>query len=390
MMITVAFWCVCMLGTGILSFLLLHRKWPNMKWDEVLLWSSTAVILNLTFLSTLLAVAGIYSLLHMSLFLLGQCALLFFIALRSKAFGYVTRWQNHKKWNWADWSALAIIIVCAFLYLGYPTWYMLGGRDPGLYYLGGVHISDTGSVQYATDLLLQNNYEELGAIIYQDYPGLYSAIRYGVSSSVGDFIPQFMPMLSSALAVAYDIGGLQALVRANGIYALMSMITMYYYCKRFFNQGTGVLVLLFLAINPAQLWAARITQTEILSQWLLFVACALFAYAWQKNRGKLALLSGLLLGIGIMNRVDILIVGAGVYLLLAYSALWAREQRKLTILCTIGYTVSGGLSLLYGWKYSYPYFHDLWARGTLSKITYLNAALLVGAVFCATRWILHT
>lgn len=46
---------------------------------------------------------------------------------------------------------------------------MLGGRDPGLYYLNGIHIAQTGAYQYEEDLYLTENYEELEGVVTPGY-----------------------------------------------------------------------------------------------------------------------------------------------------------------------------------------------------------------------------
>ena len=139
-------------------------------------------------------------------------------------------------------------------------------------------------------------------IISLGYPGLYSNLdsflndpeylsyplgEFFENPEPGEINAQFMPGLSALLAVGYDIGGLPVMLRVNALVAVFCLLALYYFTRRFFGENAALFALLFLAICPAQIWAARITLTEILAQFLFFLAplaiCLFFCYFTSVN-----------------------------------------------------------------------------------------------------------
>ena len=269
---------------------------------------------------------------------------------------------------------LFLIIACV-LYFGFPTKYMLGGRDPGLYFLNGIHISETGAMQYDTDEYLNEHYAELRDVLFPGYPGLFTPDELeGVSGEPGDISPQFMPMFPSALAVGYDLGGIEGLIRVNAFIGILTLLLIYYFVKDFFNTKAAIIATGVMLFEPAQLWGVRITETEILSQMLLLLAMYVLLLGWKTKQNGLFCLSGFLLGIGCINRIDTYIFGVGMAAGCIYSVLWKKDYKKKMFAAYMVYIVCGALSLLYGWKFSHIYIVMHWRMGVLSAIVLLNLA----------------
>ncbi|MHB1393076.1 MAG: glycosyltransferase family 39 protein [Clostridia bacterium] len=369
----------------------------NKNKDEVglnIFWSLAVITIDIIFFSTILAILGIYSLSLINLIVILHHAFLFVLLKRKRYLISVTEivftFKNYKFNNFV----ILILLICSVLYAAFPTKYMLAGRDPGLYFLNGIHIAKTGNMQYESDNYLNENYDDIKDVVELGYVGIYSAYDFdNLSDKPGDLIPQFMPMFPSALAIGYDLGGTEALNRVNGYLSIMSLLAIYYFAKRFFNTESACLAILFMAFNPAQLWGARVTETEILSQFLFFVSMYVFILGWNKNDNKLTILSGLLIGFSVMNRMDSYIFGLGVYALLTYCALLNRVKLRIAINCAAAYTISGGISFIYGILFSRPYFIDHWRNGTLSLIIYINLlfvglsliSVIVGRIFISKK-----
>lgn len=131
---------------------------------------------------------------------------------------------------------------------------MSGGRDPGLYLINAIHIAETGSFQYASDPYMVQHYAALSGVARLDYPALYSAYEYGLTNDVGQVVPQFLPVLPAMLAVGYDLGGIGAAVRVNGVTGLLCLAAAYALVKPLYGGKAATLFTAFLLVNPAQLW----------------------------------------------------------------------------------------------------------------------------------------
>lgn len=334
--------------------------------------SAAAGILLAVFYATALAIVGFYSLwlLDLCLLLTGMIALL---CLKNKktliCIKRFTGYVKGYKWNV---FAITIALICAFLYLAFPTKYLMGDRDQGLYIINGVNISQNGTMQLSEDKFLSENYDLIKDAVRLGYPGIYSAYNSGISENTGDLTPQFLPMFPAALAIGYDLFGIEGLVRVNCVIGLLALLSIYYFTKKVFGNITAVLSLLFMAMNPSQLWNARITQTELLCQLLFFLLASAFITAWQKNSASLSALAGALIGIGCFCRVDTYIWGLAVFAIFTYSVLFYSNKLKIVMNLAVAVSALFAISFLYGLFFSRPYYRDLWHSGSLKGLIFLN------------------
>ena len=359
---------------------------------ESLFWSVSAALIHIFLLSTALALvqasrfwllmAICYALTALLMLITAKLHLLYspkklFLRLKS----------GHLR------ALPALIVVAAFvLYALFPVSHLLGGRDSGLYPLNAIHISREGGIFYENDEHLNESYEEYKDIISLGYPGLYSNLdsflndpeylsyplgEFFENPEPGEINAQFMPGLSALLAVGYDIGGLPVMLRVNALVAVFCLLALYYFTRRFFGENAALFALLFLAICPAQIWAARITLTEILAQFLFFLACYSFAAGWERGQKSRSLLGGFFLGIGLMVRIDAYIYGLGLLFLTAYCAIFNRKALQYLRPGAALYALLGAFAMIWGLLFSRSYFTSHLESGSLKLIALANVLLLV-------------
>ncbi len=332
--------------------------------------------------ATILAVLGGYSILLLGILLSLTVIPLGFFAFRNKKLitprAMFLQILGHK----FSRTALVVLVAAALLYALFPTYFLFGSRDPGLYAINAVRVARTGSYQVEEDKFITENYEVMKDILKLKFPGIYSDYELGLSKDPGDRTAQFLPMFSATLAVGYDYAGLEGLFRVNAILSILAMFMAYYFVKEFFDPVAAKVALLLFLTNPAQLWAARITQTEILAQLLVLIALYLFARTYPKGLPTMGLVAGAILGFGVMNRIDMLILGAGVYTLSAYTALFDPKKIRYGVTMAFGYTVGALVSTIYTYMYCRPYFDDLFGTNSLSGILKVNLAFLAFYVVC--------
>lgn len=333
--------------------------------------------------ATVLACFGLYSLAALTCLTAGEVLVSVLLCRKN-----VSVWKGFPALFRAPFprGMIVILLAAAVLYFCFPTTYLSGGRDPGLYLINAVHISETGAFQYVPDAYMAEHYAELAGVARLDYPALYSAFEYGISSDPGQVVPQFLPVLPSMLAVGYDLAGIAGAIRVNGITGLLCLAALYALVRPMYGPRVAVLAAALMLVNPAQLWGARITQTELLCQLLLFAALRVLADGWEARRPAAAWLAGFLLGWGTFVRIDTYLLGAGFLLFYLYELL-CRRPHAAWLGRTVGmYALFCAASLVYGWTCSYPYFYDHWQAGVLAQVVLFNAGLLALILLLALVW----
>jgi len=329
-------------------------------------------IIVLSFLSLVLVIFNQYSLKNILIFLVLLCIMLFIYAFKAGLAGLNI---GRLKFNLDFKNIIVAIILLALigLYMGFPTQYILGGRDPGLYLNFGVHIAQTGGLNL-NDPLLNELHVILGDSLRLGYPGIYSGFARGLTEDPATLIPQFMHLFPALIANGYSLFGMEGLLRFNGFIGVLLVLVIYFFTKRISNQYAAIIAAIVVALNPAQIWNVRITLTETFSALIYFTALILLVIAYKKDSRLLFSLSGLIFGIGCFNRVDSYILGIAVLMVAAASFLC---NKKIFMYFCITYFICEILSILYGYYYSYPYFYDLWTRGMLFKLFLLHIVALI-------------
>ena len=288
----------------------------------------------------------------------------------------------------ANFVLFVLLLSAGLLYGLFPTYYLLGGRDPGLYLLFSVQIANTGGL--VLDLpVLRELRETYGDAVRLGFPGIYSAYSRGLSADPGELIPQFMHMFPSIGAIFYQLFGLEGLVRTNAVIAVFALWSFFMVARRLAAPPAALLATLALALNAAFIWNARITLTEALAVAFLFSGIYLLIKAFGSRSAVWAAASGAILGLALLNRVDsalnvLIILGAvGV----AFSR--PSDFRAVVLPLMVAYLGFSTWGFLDGYIHTFPYFYDLWVMGSLKGLVYLNYGVPVLAVLAfalRTQW----
>jgi hypothetical protein len=344
------------------------------KIGEKLFMSVLIPSLGMVFLATLLVILEIYSITLMAVCMTTVLIPLYILVFRKKRLLSPSKLiQLLRAYRFSKISII-VLLAAIFLYFGFPTTYLAGGRDPGLYLINAVRVSQTGSYQVAHDDYLSENYDQIKDFVSLEYPGIYSDYYRGSSADPGDRTAQFLPMFSATLAIGYDLFGMQGLLLTNSYISVLALFAIYYFVRSFSGRTTALIAMILMLVNPAQLWAARITQTEILAQLLVILALWSFSSFYRKRTFLAAVLSGALLGFGCINRIDMLVLGLGIYAIAAFCVIIQPGQIGYALMAAGSYTISAGLSVIYTFYFCNPYFMDLFKANSLSGILLLNAA----------------
>lgn len=345
-------------------------KWLH-KSNHLLILSVNVSIVAIALFSNALAVCSLLSIVNLSicLFLMGAVFCFYFKDYLLKI--------SMRRISSSGLLLILFIVLLGVLYGYYKIMPFGIGRDPSLYFLEGIHISKTGGIKFPTDLYISENYEKLRNIIDLSYAGLYSGYEYGLSENPGYIVPQFLHMFPSMLSIGFSLGGIQGLQMVNPLISMCSATMIYVFVDAVLgNKKAALIAMLFCALNPAQVYSARITQSEILCQLIFFLGMYLYSYGWKNEKKEILALSGVCVGLMNFNRIDMHIMGCGIFILTLYYIWFEPKIIKLVKYFFMGYTFVSILSIIYSYVFSYPYFKDHWDMGVLSSLLICNLILL--------------
>lgn len=174
-----------------------------------------------------------------------------------------------------------------------------------------------------------------------------------------------------------NLAGLEGLVRITALLSLLTLSVFYFFLKHFVGNRAAVAGTLLLAICPAQIWGARITQSEQMAQLLFVLAAFFFSLGWEKNKNALLYLAATILGIGSFCRMDNYVLGLGMICMGIYAALFNRQKKKAVFWCVIQYLIWFIVTLAYMFFVHPGYFLDHWERDVLRNVVYGNIAFFI-------------
>lgn len=274
--------------------------------------------------------------------------------------------QIHLRMSAWDAILIAGLVLAAGLYLGFPTESIWGGRDQGVYASHGVYIAQHGrlDVPYPWPQDADSIFSEA----FRGFPGFYRTQPF--------MTVQFAHLFPVWLAQAFSTFGPHGVFRLNAALALLSAGMFYGLCRSAIPKPYAVVATLFLALNPSQLWLARITLTEIFAQLFIISGLFMLLHALQdqnQNQDRdqnqdqdtgLARWAGVFLGCSALIRFDALLL-VPLLLVLHLTWKWAEvpiPRKPVWSALYQGALPTFALAVGYYAVLSRPYFLDLSAH----------------------------
>jgi len=273
---------------------------------------------------------------------------------------------------------LAVLVVLGALYFAFPTYFLLGNQDPGVYLLYAAHIAKTGGLDLDLAWLgpLREAHSEGLAL---GYPGVYSYLNSDLGTDATRLSPQFMHLFPALLANVWAGSGLEGAVRMNAVLAVLMLGIGYAFVRRLAGHGAGLALVLALGLNPAFVWAARIPLTEVLAALLNLTGLLLFVLTSGEPKNKsLAVAGGIVLGLGVFNRLD---AGLSVTPLfgLAIATFVDRRLCPSVRAASVAYLAASTLGFLDGFFHAPFYFQTLVRDQHLHELVALSTVTALAA-----------
>lgn len=283
-----------------------------------------------------------------------------------------------------DGVLAAGLVLAAALYLGFPTESIFCESDEGAYANHAVSIAHRGRLD------VPYPWPEDTATIFEEAAGQSSSVLFPAFFQTKPTLTvQFGHLFPVWLAHAYSTFGPDGLFRLNAVLALLSLGVFYGVCRAVLSKPFAVAATLFLALNPSQVWLARITLSEVLAQLFIWSGLLLLLHALKEEDRGLARWSGVFVGFSALTRID------GLFLVpaLLFSHLVVRiveepaKKGSLSVWLGLYQTALPVFALAIGYyaTFSAPYFF-----GHLSYVEKIGlaAAVCLGALPAAyTRFV---
>ncbi len=204
---------------------------------------------------------------------------------------------------------------------------ILGNWDPGVYvHTASMIARDGGILLHEADLLdLTPEERELVARIHGRMVEPFGGMRL----IRGRTTPQFYHLYPSLMAMLSPLGGLRAMLWLNPLLNIGCLLALFALASRVLDRRWACAAVVVLALHPAQIWMARFSTAEILTQFLLLGG---FVLLWdalrQPGRYSIeAFLAGVAFGLAQLTRYDTLLLLAPLLFLL-FSALAHPRYRR--------------------------------------------------------------
>ena len=253
--------------------------------------------------------------------------------------------------------------------------WVLSDRDPGVVASAAMVLADEGRLDLP---------ERPGAFSVVGATGTSAA--QGWSADGGRAVPQFVHGTHAVLAVARWLGGDGALLRANAVVAGLGALALFVLAAAFLPAWAAAGAGVMLAALAPQAYVARAAFSEPLAQLLVVggAALALGAAGAGRRRGLVA--AGLVLGAGLLARVDVALALAGLGPWLAAGALDAaragRRPGRAAAWVGAGLAAAAGAAVVDGLGPARPYL-ALHASEVGSQLALVAAAWAASAAWFA-------
>ena len=210
-----------------------------------------------------------------------------------------------------DTVFLGGLLIAAWLYLGFPTECILCENDIGVYANHAIFIARHGRLDIpypwanepdAELVRAFRTHRTLDGSFFADhlFPGFF---KTGKTLTV-----QFAHLFPVWLAQAFTSFGPGGLFRLNGVFALLTLGVFYGVCRWLVPAPVAVAATLFLAWNPAQIWTARVTLSEILTQLFIWSGFLVLIQALSYEQTALACWAGGCFGLAALVRCDVFLL----------------------------------------------------------------------------------
>jgi hypothetical protein len=208
------------------------------------------------------------------------------------------------------------LILLALVRFFPPAEYVIGGKDPGTYMNEGIQIAQRGSLVTIDEVIASVPPPARDLFFPSHENRYYYSLRFMgffiEDPDSGAVVGQFPHLFPASIAIGYGIDGLTGARRTVGFWAALGLLAVYFAGVRIAGRAAATAAAALLGLHVLQVWYARYPSSEIVMQPLLFAAVLAADRALADDDGFFGLLAGVLLGLLIWLRFDVVLAIAAV------------------------------------------------------------------------------
>lgn len=270
--------------------------------EERLFWALVASLVISSATALVLAALGAYS--------LGRVAAIDLLV----SAGLFVGSRRHLRWPAGSARAGATAILPALL-VAWSAWLftppaeaILGGKDPGVYLNEGVQIARTGAL-VITDPVVAAVPRGARDLFFPPrgdptYHGLRFMGFFVLDPRSGLVVGQFPHLYPLWIALGYDLAGLTGARAVVTISAMAGVLAVYFAAAWLLGRAVAFAGAALLALNVAQVWFGRYSNSEVGLQALVFTTLLALG-RWAEGRGVFfAVLGASTLGLALFLRLE--------------------------------------------------------------------------------------
>ena len=265
-----------------------------------------------------------------------------------------------------------VLLTAVFMFFpGFP--YNFADKDPGVYVSHAHGIAREGSVELEDEVLERAS--DIPGVLFspgQRFPG------FRVTDDGTAVESQFFHYYPALLAVASVSIGQSAVFHVNPLIGVLSVLVIALVTRRLGGLFAGTVAGVVLSVSMSQVWQVKTPSSEVLAQLLFHGGLLAVVLAIRTRSRGVALVGGLLVSIGFLNRPDgvlglLLLAGLGALVIAADRI----DGRFWAFAAGAGVVLPYALVNAYDLRRSYSLANDM---PQMSVVLGLMGACLVGGL----------
>lgn len=256
---------------------------------------------------------------------------------------------------WGGWNVL------------YTSQHVITDRDPATYAVTAGWLAEhSGFTQQASNTFAGMPQLGTGSAGFMEV----------VSEGNATLHPQGQHLLPALLgSVGKVVGGKHAL-RFNVLFGMTALLSMYCFGRLLMRPGWALLATAAVGLSFPLLYLSRDTYTEPLALTFTFGGLSFLWLAMQRGRPALWMLAGLLMGMGVLARIDgyLVLIGAAAFFA-AYLTLGGKSQLRLRLQQAAIFWLPALACCVLAWL-DLAWYSSLYLSNTRQLIQYEQLALV--------------
>lgn len=295
--------------------------------------------------------------------------------------------------------ATGVLVLLSLAFTVPPSEVILGGWDPGVYVHTAAALAHDGSLRPKFADLSALDAGSRALIGRQGHDAWEPFLGMRMMPD-GHISPQFLHLYPVLMALLWPFGGVRAALMVNPLLNAICIVALYLWACRWVKPRWAFAAAVGLALNPAQVWQAGFSTSELLAQCLLFLGLLATDRALSgRTKDRLdAIMAGGAFGLMMLARYDAMLFMVPFSLVLLAGLRDKSQRGQLAILLCTAAALSVQLWLHH--RYLAPLYHPqgnwvvpiLKVAGILAVLIAVTVVLIPrrreGDVHAAPGWLM--